>query len=162
METGRVYEPNPNAMWRLKLLTYAISLLTIVWLLIFLPVWLLYAALLCVTAWFAWTRPGRDIIVVHSNTKRSEEWMSRILPLIDRRAVVLNYDDRKGWNRWSLPVQLFRCFGPQPTAEIFLPQSLPAVIVLRKFRLPRTFTFGRLSQEHASEVQELGSYLARD
>ena len=122
----------------------------------------IYGLLLCSKVWIEWSRQGKDLLVVHTDGKYSDEWMSRLSPLIANRAVLLNYGERDRWLRWSLPVQLFEIFGPKSIPEFFRKHSLPAVIVFRRLRLPQTWTFGERSQEREEKLEQLRAQLSLD
>jgi hypothetical protein len=154
-------KPTKMPGWRGRLLSAGMAILMVGWLVVFIPARFLYGSLLCTLAWFAWMKPDRDIIVAHSGDS-SEEWMSRIHPLVDGRAVFLDYDERKSSRQGPLTGWLFYCFGPQPMTGSFMPQYLPAVIVFRKFRRPKTFSFGQLSRERATQFRDLVAQLAHD
>jgi hypothetical protein len=131
------------------LLAYLISFASIFLWVIALPVIYLYHLLLCVTAWSVLSKRGKDIIVV-SNGRLDDAFENEIIPLIENRALFLNYEERSSWPRLSLPVLLFHAFGPAPIPASFLPRCLPAVILVRKFRFPSQFSFGppRYGQNH--------------
>ena len=137
-------------------------LLTFLRLLLLIPAWpfiFVYRFVLSVLAWFA-MRPGKDVVVVTNDSQVCKTWLPRLMPLIGERAVFLNYEERRNWIRWSLPVRLFHAFGPAPTAETFIPHSLPAVIAVRKFRRPQLFSFGSLSKDGEAKLENLRSALA--
>jgi len=136
--------------------------LSILLYLVFSPFIFLYGLLLCARAWIEWDRQGKDVVLVHVNGMHSAEWLSRILPLVESRAILLNYDERNEWDRWSLAVQLFNIFGPHAMPERFTPYSLPAVILFKRFRLPKKFTFGKRSKELEERLDQLRSELVKD
>lgn len=133
----------------------SILLLILLWPLIF-----LYGWLLCVIAWIVLPRMGKDILVVRDGSERSAIWMSEIEPLVSDGALYLNYDERKTWRYWSLPVQLFYQFGPRPMPEFVTPRFLPAVIVFTKFHRPKRFTFGDRSRDPKQALEELRMLVA--
>jgi hypothetical protein len=57
-------------------------------------------------------------------------------------------------------VQFFDCFGPKSIPEHLTPGLLPAVILLRKFRWPKTFSFGKRSREPVEKMNLLRLELA--
>lgn len=126
---------------------------------LFLRVIYLYGWLLCAVAWFLLPRAGKDILAVHDGTQNSAARMSELEPLFTGRTHYLNYDDRKKWDRWSLPILLFYQFGPKPIPEFFMPHSLPAVIVFRKFHMPKLFTFGDRTKEPEKKLEQLRSLI---
>jgi hypothetical protein len=99
--------------------------------------------------------------VVRTDTKNSEEWMARIAPLVEGRAVHLNYHERESWKRWSLPAQLFALFGPQPMPSSSMPRFLPVIILFRQFQRPKMFSFREFSRERELTMEQLRSELAR-
>jgi hypothetical protein len=127
--------------------------------LIFWPLLFLYGLVLCAISWIALPEMGKDIVAVRNGTEHSAAWMSVLEPLIERRAIYLDYDERTRWRRWSLPVQLFYRFGPKPIPELFMPHSLPAIIVLSKFQMPKLFTFGDRTSEPEKKLEQLRSLL---
>ena len=59
---------------------------------------------------------------------------SEVLPLVHERAVVLDWSERKKWERWSLGVAGLRHFGGRYGFN-------PLVVLFRPFRLARVFRF---------------------
>ena len=111
--------------------------------LLFLPFVLLYGyAVLCPLLWARWGKNGKDVLVVSGNTEHSREWADKITARVASRAVFLDYDQGGAWKRRSLAVQLFDIFGPHPIPEMFMSLCLPAVIVVKRNRKPKTFVFG--------------------
>jgi hypothetical protein len=141
------------------LLVYLIWFASIFLWVIALPVIYLYYLVLCVISWSVLPKRGKDIIVV-SNGKLDDAFENEIFPLIENRALFLNYEERSSWPRWSLAVLLFHAFGPAPIPASFLPRWLPAVILVRKFKFPSQFSFGPLVLDRATKLQNLRSSLA--
>jgi len=139
---------------------YAIFVLSILLWLALLPLFYLYGMLLCPMVWIEWRKQGKDALVIFLNSKHSEEWMVRLSPMIAGRAVFLNWSERKQWDRWSLAAQLFEIFGPHGMPEQFTQHSLPAVIVFRELRRPKTFTFGNRSKNLEEKLVQLHAALA--
>ena len=102
------------------------------------------------------------MLVVHMDSEHSEEWMSRLSPLIGNRAVTLNYSHQDRWDRGSLPVQLFELFGPHPIPESFREHYLPAVVLFRGLRRPEKFTFGEGSKDREEKLERLRATLELD
>jgi hypothetical protein len=123
------------------------------------PVVFLYGMVLCVVTWVFGGKEGKCAVVVVAGREDSGPWVPRIRTLVEGRAVFLNYQERRNWRRWSLTVQLFHCFGPQPIPQSFMVHSLPAVILLKKFRLPKLYTFGGLSRDPETKLEDLRSRL---
>ena len=142
-------------------LFYLMCLLSILLYILFSPLLFLYGLVLSTVAWKKWKKRGKDVLVIHNGERSSEVWIEQILPLVKERAEFLNYEESKDWRRWSLPVQLFYRFGPQPIPQSFVPHFLPAVIVLRSSRLPKKFCFGRQS-ELETNIRQLRLELAKN
>src|SRR5215469_524292 len=79
-----------------------------------------------------WGKAGKDVLVVSTNTEDAREWAARILPFVESGAVLLDYEERDRWDRWSLAVQLFGWFGPMAIPDIFSRDCLPAVILVKR------------------------------
>jgi hypothetical protein len=109
--------------------------------------------------WIEWERLGKDALVIQAGSAHSPEWMARTSPLISDRAAVLNWSERKGWDRWSLPVRMFWVFGPHGLPEQFTKATLPSVIVFRQLRQPKTFTFGTRAEDREKKIEELRAEL---
>ena len=59
-----------------------------------------------------WLPRGKDILLVYSDSPIWHEYMTnQILPLVQSRAQILNWSERKRWPRWSLAVQVFRSYS---------------------------------------------------
>ena len=85
--------------------------------------------------WVLWLRRGKDILAVYSDSPIWHEYMiTQVLPLIEERAVVLNWSERNKWSKWSFQVHVFHYFGGDREFN-------PMVVVLRPFRRARTFRF---------------------
>jgi hypothetical protein len=123
------------------------------------PLIYLYGLLLCSRVWIEWEEQGKDVLIVHTDGEHSEEWMSRIRPVVGDRAVLLNYNERDRWDRWSLPVQLFEIFGPQTMPGDFRRYALPSVIFFRKLHRPRKFSFGK-PKDCETRLENLRSEIA--
>lgn len=73
---------------------------------------LLLRAVLYLLVWLLWIPKGKDVLFVFSDSPIWREYMiSHVLPLVQRRAVVLNWSERSQWSPWSLKVSVFRAFG---------------------------------------------------
>jgi hypothetical protein len=59
---------------------------------------------------------------------------TQILPLVENRAVVLNWSERKSWKKWSLAVRVFHLFSSGNDFN-------PAVMLFRPFRSAESFQF---------------------
>ena len=77
-----------------------------------LTLYFLYRASLYLLVWLLWLPKGKDILFVYSDSPIWCEYMiSKVLPLVRDRAVVLNWSERSKWSTWSLRVSVFRHFG---------------------------------------------------
>ena len=85
--------------------------------------------------WLLWIPKGKDTLCVYSDSPIWHDYMTQeVLPLVENRAVVLNWSERKKWKYWSLPVQVFHSFGGRQAFN-------PLVVLFRPFRRARTFRF---------------------
>lgn len=111
-------------------------------LLVFLPLvvplvvlWLWFGLFLHVAIWLAWYTRGRSVLFVYSNSPNWQEYIEqRILPRFPVNAIIMNWSDRKKWNKLSLPVQAFYYFCGDVNCN-------PAAVVFRPFRVAKTFRF---------------------
>jgi hypothetical protein len=134
---------------------YAIFVLSIVLYVALSPLIYLYGLLLCPMVWIEWEKDGKDLLIIHAENAHSTDCMERLSPLISKRAVLLNWSQRKLWDRWTLPVQLFEVFGPHGMPEQFTEHSLPSVIVFKQLRRPKRFTFGERSKDLEERLEQL-------
>lgn len=130
---------------------YGVYYLSILIFLALSPFWLLYRTVLCILAWFMWASPTQEIVVVFNGESRTTEYLSHLAPLVEGRAVFLDYSQCRKWPWLSMSAQLFHHFGPKPIPERFMTYYLPAVIVVRRFEWPKRFTFG----EHSRREENL-------
>jgi hypothetical protein len=85
--------------------------------------------------WSSWLTRGKDILFIYSDSPIWRDYMlSEILPLVEKRAVVLNWSQRSTWKRWSLGVLAFRFFAGHKAFN-------PLIVVFRPFRLAKKFRF---------------------
>lgn len=108
--------------------------------------------------WTLWLPKGNDVLVVLSDSPVWHDYMAaEILPLVDHRAVVLNWSERKRWRRWSLARHVFRTFKGNWNFN-------PLVLVFRPFRKAEVFRFWQPFQEwkhgHKESVEGLKRQLA--
>jgi hypothetical protein len=100
-----------------------------------------HRAALYALVWMLWLPRGRDILFVYSDSPIWHEYMTtRVLPLVQPRAFVLNWSERNRWPWLSLPVSLFHSFGGGREFN-------PMVIVFRPFARARAFRFWRPFQD---------------
>lgn len=85
--------------------------------------------------WALWLPRGKDILFVYSDSPIWHEYMeTQILPLVQERAIVLNWSERKKWSRLSLGVAVFRHFGGDGDFS-------PLVVLFQPLRSARLFRF---------------------
>jgi hypothetical protein len=104
----------------------------------------IYYSALYIGAWFFRPRFGKDVLVVSNGKADAEPWLSQITPMVKERALFLNYEEHQNWQRWSLPVMLFDTFGPSAKPASFIKYSLPALLLMRRFRLPTQYSLGNV------------------
>ena len=94
-----------------------------------------YRALLYLLVWALWLPKGQDVLLVYSDSPTWHEYMTtQVLPLVQDRAVVLNWSERKKWSRWSLPVAVFHHFGGAGDFN-------PLVVLFKPLRIANTYRF---------------------
>lgn len=102
---------------------------------------LLYSGTLYLLVWLVWLPKGKDLLFVCSDSPTWREYMTtEILPLVERRAVVLNWSERSKWRQWSLGVAVFRGFGGSRDFN-------PLVVLFRPLHRATTFRFWRPFQD---------------
>jgi len=95
----------------------------------------LHRAILYVLVWLVWLPRGKDILVVYSNGPVWQEYMTeQVLPLVEDRAIVLNWSERSSWRKWRLTQQVFYSFGGHREFN-------PLVVLFRPLRRARLFRF---------------------
>ena len=91
--------------------------------------------LIYLSIWLFWLSLGKDILFVYSDSPIWRDYMlSEMLPLVESRAVVLNWSERGTWKRWSLRVLAFRFFSGHKAFN-------PLIVVFRPFRLAQKSRF---------------------
>src|SRR5579863_4878812 len=112
-------------IWRLKVLLIVSAPVWVPFLL-FLLLLLLIVVPLCylvvyLCIWFSWLTRGRDILFVYSDSPVWRDYMlSEMLPMVEGRAVVLNWSERSAWKWWSLRVLAFRLFAGTKAFNLLL------------------------------------------
>jgi hypothetical protein len=85
--------------------------------------------------WALWLPKGKDVLVVLSESPIWHGYMSaEVVPLVRKRAVVLNWSERKKWPRWSFAAHVFRTFGGRRDFN-------PLVVVFRPLRRAEVLRF---------------------
>jgi hypothetical protein len=115
-------------------------------LIILLPLWLpllaiglllffLHRVVLYLLVWLLWLPRGKDTLFVYSESPIWKEYMTqRVLPLVEDRAIVLNWSERSRWRKWRLTQQVFYSFGGYREFN-------PMVIMFRPLRRAQLFRF---------------------
>jgi hypothetical protein len=94
-----------------------------------------YRALLYLLVWALWLPKGKDVLFVYSDSPIWHEYMTtQILPLVQERAVVLNWSERKKWSRLSLAVAVFHHFGGAGDFN-------PLVLLFKPLRIANIYRF---------------------
>ena len=130
-------------LWLMLVLYYGSLLLSLTLCIVFSPLILAYALALFCSVWLRWHPRGKDVLTVVANVPSCQERMKGVLPLLGSRSEFLNWSERRTWERWSLTVRLFRLhafFGPVPFRR---EQTLPLVMIFRRFRWPKKFDFSK-------------------
>jgi len=98
--------------------------------------YLLHRTTLYFLIWLLWLPKGKDVLLVYSDSPIWHDYMtSEILPLVQKRAVVLNWSGRSKWPRWwTFSVQVFHSFAGEEEFN-------PLVILFRPLRRARVFRF---------------------
>ncbi len=116
----------------------------------------LYRGLLHILVVTVWLPRGKNVLVVTSDSPLWQDYMSNeIMPLLQSRAVVLNWSNRRNWATGSLAVRLFRAFGG--TREFN-----PMVIIFRPLRRARVFRLWSAFKEQQRSDTEPIAQLRRD
>ena len=118
---------------------------------------LLHHFVLYVLVWIVWLPKGKDVLLVYSNSPIWRDYMiQEILPLVQDRAVVLNWSERSKWSRWAFPVCIFRSFAGRQKYN-------PVVMLFRPFRRVQVFRFWSAFKDwkhgHTDPVNELRNHL---
>jgi len=132
----------------------------LLWILV-LPIVIVYRFGLSVAVWLVIPKRGQYVVVVGNGIDDSNPWLRQILPTIRDRALFLNYEDRHSWSRWSLSVRVFHAFGPKPMPS-WIPRCLPSIIVVKKFRVPKQYSFGALYGNQKEQSIKLSKELTSE
>ena len=129
-----------NLRWWQALLFVPLAPLLLVFGVLVLVAWIVATICLHLAVWSWWCLRGRDILFVYSDSPIWRSYIEeKLLPFLGRRAVVLNWSQRKQW-RFSLARLVFGHFWNHREFN-------PMAIVFRPFRLTRTFRFWQPFQD---------------
>ena len=128
-------------------------------LVLYLASYCMYRVTLYLLIWLWWSRSGKDVLLIYSNSPIWHEYMTtQILPLLQERAVVLNWSERESWRKRSLAVRAFNMFKGARDFN-------PMVILFRPFRGAKSFRFFQSFKawKHGDrkEVEQIRSELMR-
>jgi hypothetical protein len=107
---------------------------------------MLYKTALCMVCWYALPKRGKNVLIAYTEKQKSSPWLAAITPLVEGKTMDFNYDEPASWRFWSIPPQ-------------FTSRTLPAVIVFRKFKWPRKFSFGVFSKNPEETLVALRAIL---
>jgi hypothetical protein len=130
------HQPRPlsQTVWQTLLLVLLSAIIVPLVILAFL-LFALHRAVLYLLIWILWLPRGKDTLFVSSDSPIWCKYMTQqVLPLVQERAVVLNWSERSIWRRWSLPVCVLRSFGGEHAFN-------PLVVVFRPPRRAKLFRF---------------------
>jgi hypothetical protein len=117
---------------------------------------LLYRLALYLLVWVVWLPGGKDILFVYSDSPIWREYMTtQVLPMVQERAVVLNWSERTKWRSWSLGVAVFRHFGGGREYN-------PLVVLFRPLRSVRVFRFWRAFKDWKRGYKESAEKLREE
>jgi hypothetical protein len=131
---SRVPQPVARRVWQAA---FIILLLPVMLPLIVLALtlWFLHRATLYLLVWMLWLPRGKNILFVYSDSPIWKDYMTQqVLPLMEERAIVLNWSERTKWRKLSLPVRVFHSIGGGREFN-------PMVILFRPLSPARTFRF---------------------
>jgi hypothetical protein len=119
----------------------------------------LHQLVLYALIWVLWLPRGKDVLLVYSDSPIWHDYMTRqVLPLVQERAVILNWSQRSRWPKWSFSVHVFRSLGGREEFN-------PMVAVFRPFRRAKLFRFWSAFKDwkrgYTEPVERLRSALLR-
>ena len=117
----------------------------------------LHRVVLYLLVWLLWVPKGKDTLFVYSNSPIWQEYMTQqVLPLVQNRAIVLNWSERSIWRKWRLTPQIFYSFGGGHDFN-------PMVIIFRPLRRAKLFRFWSAFKDwkhgHSERVEQLTNAL---
>jgi hypothetical protein len=121
----------------------------------------IHRLLLYLLIWCMWLPKGKDALVVYSDSPIWRDYMTQqIIPLLEHRAVILNWSERSEWPKWSFSVYVFRYFGGgrefNPIVVLFRPLS--SAVVLRFWSAFKEWKHGQTAAVDSLQ-RELKVYL---
>src|SRR4051794_23928858 len=68
----------------------------------------LYRGALYLLLWLLWIPKGKDTLFVYSDSPVWRDYMlNEVLPLVENRATVLNWSQKRTWKKWTLATLAF-------------------------------------------------------
>jgi hypothetical protein len=120
--------------WRRTAILIPLFPLVLAFVLLAIPLLIVFNVCLRIFIWWRWCLRGRDILFVYSDSPIWHDYVEQqILPYLGERAVILNWSQRKRW-RFSLARIAFHHFGGDR-------QFNPLAVVFRPFGRTHTFRF---------------------
>jgi hypothetical protein len=114
---------------------WIIFLLLIPFLLAALIVYGMLVLLVHIILWLIWGPLRRNVLFVYSSSPVWEEYIEQnFLPRLPTSALVLNWSERRSWNRLTLGYLAFRFFGGSREFN-------PMAVIVRPFRWAKCFRF---------------------
>jgi hypothetical protein len=112
--------------------------------------WLHRMVLYCFI-WLLWLPKGKDVLLVHSDSPIWHDYMTtQVVPLVQNRAVILNWSERHEWSKWSFPVHVFRSFAGRkefnPMVAVFR-QNVSVLVSFQSLEARRHRTVSRLRED---------------
>jgi hypothetical protein len=131
---SRISQPLSQKIWQAAIIILLLPLLLPL-VALTLSLWVLHRITLYLLVWALWLPQGKDVLVVYSDSPVWCDYMTeQVLPLVQARAVVLNWSERSRWRKWSLAVHILRSFGAGREFN-------PMVILFRPLRRAQKFRF---------------------
>jgi hypothetical protein len=128
----------PKTVWQKLLIVSAFIVFSPIWIPLVVLGLLLHfilGAFLYLFIWFSWLPRGKNTLFVYSSSPIWESYMlEQVLPPIRKQSVVVNWSDRKQWNKRSLSTLAFRYFRGRRNFN-------PLVIVFKPLRWAKIFRF---------------------
>jgi len=95
----------------------------------------LHRIFLYMLVWLLWLPRGKDVLFVFSDSPVWRDYMAQqVLPLVQERAVVVNWSERSQWTKLWFPAHVLRTFGGGREFN-------PLVIVFRPLKGAQLFRF---------------------
>jgi hypothetical protein len=101
-----------------------------------------YRTLVNLSVWWLWCRRGKDVFYMSSQSPVWREYMeTHILPLVQERAVIVDWTERRELERFSLKAAVARSYSREKEFN-------PIVVLFRPFHMRREFRFHGAFREY--------------